>query len=290
MEHKIHDFAMEKRLRRLDPTLHRHFADAVFAMQHNLFSYKRLFPEYTDHTTLHSLSVIDFCNQLIGDQIDRLNADELYVLLSACYFHDAGMGITMKDYEAFLGQIDYGDYFESHSREDIPAIIRDFHHEFSSLFIQKYAPLFDFPSEEHTWAIRMVSRGHRETDLMNEQEYPLAMRMPDGNSICLPYLAALIRLADEIDVTAARNSILLYDIEALTDEVQIMYNRRHRAVRDLLVTNDSFILTVDCDDEAIWKQINRMVEKMQRTLEVCRAAVQGRTPYAITQERVIIGV
>ena len=54
---------------------------------------------------------------------------------------------------------------------------------------------------------------------MDESEYPAALRVPDGNTVCLPYLAALIRLADEIDVAAARNPTLLYDIESLTDAV-----------------------------------------------------------------------
>lgn len=55
----------------------------------------------TDHTALHSLEVIDFCNQLIGENIDEMNADEIYVFLMWAYLHDSGMGITMSDYEKF---------------------------------------------------------------------------------------------------------------------------------------------------------------------------------------------
>ena len=285
---QAHDYAMERRLRRADPGLHKRFADAVFALQYNLSRYQLIFPEYTDHSNLHSLDVIDFCNQLIGDRIDRLNADELYILLSACYFHDTGMGITMKDYREFSERIDFGDYFENHSREDIPNTIRDFHHEFSGLFIQKYAELFDFPSAEHQWAIRMVSRGHRKTDLTDQHEYPLALQMPGGNHVCLPYLAALIRLADEIDVAAGRNPSLLYDIETLTDEKQIMENKKVKAVRSLQVTEKCFILTVDPAEEKVLRQIGIMADKMRQTLRDCRAAVCGRTPYVITQEDVLI--
>lgn len=286
--YREHDYAMERRLCQLDPALHKRFTDAVFALQFNLSKYKLVFPEYTDHSNLHSLNVINFCNQLIGDQIDRMNADELYILLSACYLHDTGMGVTMKDYGEFSGRIDFGNYFENHSREDIPGIIRDFHHEFSSQFIQKYAALFEFPSAEHEWAIQMVSRGHRKTDLMDERAYPLALRMPGGNRVCLPYLAALIRLSDEIDVAAERNPILLYDIEALTDEKQIMENKKVKAVRSLQVTEKRFILSIDPVEEDVLLQLKIMVQKMQRTLNDCRAAVCGRTPYVITQEDVLI--
>ena len=282
------DYAMERRLRQSDPKLHKRFTDAVFALQYNLSRYRLVFPEYTDHSNLHSLNVIGFCNQLIGNRIDRLNADELYILLSACYLHDAGMGITLKDYREFSEHIDFGDYFDNHSREDIPAVIRDFHHEFSGRFIQKYAALFEFPSAEHEWAVRMVARGHRRTDLMDQRSYPLALQMPGGNRVCLPYLAALIRLADEIDVAAERNPVLLYDIEALTDEKQIMENKKLKAVRSLRVTEKYFILTVDPAEEAVMQQIRIMAEKMKQTLRDCRAAVCGRTPFVITQEDVLI--
>ena len=283
-----HDFAMERRLRRLDPELHKRFTDAVFALQYNLSNYKLIFPEYTDHSNLHSMTVIDFCNRLIGSRIDRLSADALYVLLMGCYFHDTGMGITMKDYEAFSREIDFGNYFDTHDRDNLPATIRDFHNEFSGLFIRKYAELFEIPSEAHLWAIIQISRGHRKTDLMDEAEYPIALKMPGGNAVCLPYLSALIRLADEIDVAAARNPILLYDIEALTDEVEIIENKKVKAVRSLEVSDDAFTLFVDASDADILARVRRMAAKMLRTLDDCRAAVLDRTPYVITQERIIV--
>ncbi len=280
------DFEMERRLYHLDPELHTRFRSAVFALQHILTNYKLIFPEYTDHSSLHSLTVIDFCNRLIGERLDRLNADELYVLLTACYFHDTGMGITMKDYELFSREIDFGNYFGTHSRDDYATTIRDFHHEFSGLFIRKYADMFDIPSEAHRRAIIQVVRGHRKTDLTDEKEYPIEFRVPNGNTVCLPYLSAMIRLSDEVDVAAPRNHILLYDIESLTDEKQIIENKKVRAVRRLEVREDSFILYVDPSDREILRLLYELAAKVQKTLDTCRAAVLGRTPYVITQQRI----
>ena len=285
-----HDFSMEKRLRQLNPELHKRFTDAVFALQYNLSNYKLIFPEFTDHTNLHSLTVIDFCNRLIGDQIGRLNADELYVLLMSCYFHDTGMGITMKDYTEFSSRIRFGTYFDTHARDNYPAIIRTFHHEFSGQFIRKYADLFEIPSPEHIQAIVQVSRGHRKTDLMDEREYPLDHRIPGGGTVCLPYLAAMIRLADEIDVAAARNPVLLYDIAALTDETEIVENKKVQAVRRLRVSESAFTLEVSTQEEEILDGIRQIAEKMQKTLDYCRAVVIGRTPYVFTQEKVLLEV
>ena len=283
-----YDFSMERRLRKLNSELHKRFTDTVFALQYNLSNYKRIFPEFTDHTNLHSLSVIDFCNRLTGEQIKLLNADELYVLLTSCYFHDTGMGINMKDYREFSSRIDFGTYFDTHARDDYPSVIRAFHHEFSGQFIRKYADLFELPSPECTQAIIQVSRGHRKTDLMDEQEYSPEYRMPDGNTVCLPYLAALIRLADEIDVAASRNPVLLYDLAALTDENDIIENKKVDAVRSLLVTESAFTLMVSTPDEDIMDRIRKLADKMQKTLDYCRSVVFSRTPYIITQEKVLV--
>lgn len=297
MEELKHDFAMEKRLKELDSELHRRFTDAVFALQFNLSNYKLIFPEFTDHTMLHSLTVIDFCNQLIGKRIGKLNKDEIYVLLMGCYFHDTGMGISKKDFDRFSEGIDFGTYFETHSLDYHPRIIRDFHHEFSGRFIRKYAQLFEIPSEEHLFAITQVARGHRRTDLFDDKEYPALFRVPDGNTICLPYLTSLLRLADEIDVAASRNPKLLYDLESFTNERDIFFGKMNKAVRSLDITQDSFILRLDASEitdtgsysaSDLRESLMRMVEKMQSTLDYCRKVVSTRTPYEITQKKVLI--
>lgn len=283
-----HDFAMERRLRALDPGLHRRFTDAVFALQHILSNYQLIFPEYTDHTELHSLTVIDFCNRLMGRQIEQLNADELYVLLLGCYFHDTGMGLSRRDFEAFSKEIDFGDWFDTHSPDNLPEVIRAFHNEFSGCFIRKYAEFFELPSEAHTYAVIEISRGHRKTNLQDEASYSVALPVPGGNTICLPYLAALIRLSDEIDITAARNSPLLYDVATVVDPKQVLERRKHLAVRDLRISEEAFTILVETEDPALLENIRVMAGKMQKTLDDCRNAVVGRTPYVITQERIVL--
>lgn len=282
------DYALERRLKELDKGLHTRYSDSVFAMQTILSNYKLIFPDFTDHTELHSLNIIDFCNQLTVDQIDKLNADEIYVLLLSAYFHDTGMGVSHNDFVEFSKNIDFGNYFETHDKDNLPEIIRNFHNEFSGQFIDKYAPLFEFPSKEHTFAIKQISRGHRKTDLFNEKEYPTKLELPNGNIVCLPYLASLIRLADEIDVTAERNSHAIYDLSTLTKEVDIIEFMKHEAVKDLLIKEDEFVLKIKTDDEDIFSRLEIVASKMQKTLDYCRAVTNDRTPYKITQERVRI--
>lgn len=283
-----YDFLVERKLKEIDPGLHQRFSDTVFALQQILSNYKLIFPDFTDHTELHTLNIIEFCNNLIGEQIDKLNADEMYVLLLGCYFHDTGMGISHADFDEFSKQINFGNYFDNHSRDNYPEIVRNFHQEFSGLFLRKYAKFFEFPSEEHLFAIIQISRGHRKTDLNDEKEYPLNLKVPSGNTICLPYLAALVRLADEIDVTASRNSKAIYDLNKIVKEIDLIEFMKHEAVRSLDITDKAFIMGIKSDDPKIIEGLNILAGKMKKTLDYCRSTVNNRTSFTITQEDVII--
>ncbi|MBQ9545041.1 MAG: HD domain-containing protein [Clostridia bacterium] len=282
-----YDFSLEKRLRDLSPDLHKRFTDTVFSLQHIRSNSKLIFPDYTDHSELHSLNVIDFCNRIIGPEIDRMNPDEIYCLLVACYFHDTGMGVTRKDYEAFLKEIDFGDYFETHDKTNARRIIRDFHNEFSGRFIAKYADLFDIPSKEHLRAIIQISRGHRKTALTDSEQYPIALKVPGSNTVCLPYLASVIRLSDEIDVTAVRNSRLLSDVPELISDKQKMEFKKHEAISKMTIEKERFVVYYRTDSPEVEDALKVLFSKMQKTLNECRAATNGRTGHEITQKEIV---
>ena len=278
-----YDFSLERRLRELDPALHARFTDTVFALQQILSNYQLIFPLFTDHTELHSLNIIEFCNKLIGEQIDKLNADEIYAILMGCYFHDTGMGVSKNDFVEFSKKIYFGDYYLTHDKDNYPEIIRNFHNEYSGLFIQKYARFFEFPSKEHMFAIIQISRGHRKTNLLDLEEYPVELKVPNGNTICLPYLSALVRLADEIDVTASRNSEVIYDLSKIVEERHLIEFMKHEAVKGLDVKEKEFVMYVSTNDEKIFERLNILAGKMKKTLDECRNVVNKETPYRITQ-------
>lgn len=282
------NYLCEQKLKQGAPDLHRLFSNSVFCLQQMLIKYKNIFPTYTDHTALHSLEVIDFCNRLIGSNIDQMNADEVYVLLMAAYLHDSGMGITMADYDRFKENIEFGDYFESHKDAEIPDVIRDFHQEFSGEYIKKYADFLEIPSKEHIFSIIQVSRGHRKTDLWDPSEYPDVYRVPNGNTICLPYLAALIRLADELDIAADRNLQFMYDIDKIDNEYSKMEFRKHQAIKEFIVNADEFVMVVDTSDKMVYEGVLVLKDKLLQTLSECREVVEKRTPYRITQSQIRI--
>ena len=283
-----YDFSLERRLKELDPNLHARFTDTVFALQQILSNYQLIFPLFTDHTELHSLNIIEFCNKLIGEQVNKLNADEIYCILMGCYFHDTGMGVSKEDFVEFSEKIDFGNYFETHDKDNYPEIVRNFHNEYSGLFIRKYARFFEFPSEAHLFAIIQISRGHRKTNLLDQEEYPVELKAPNGNTICLPYLSALVRLADEIDVTASRNSEAIYDLSKIVEEVHLIEFMKHEAVKGLELKEKEFVMYVSTNDEKILNSLYKLAEKMKKTLDECRNVVNIETPFRITQETIRI--
>ncbi len=283
-----YDYLLERRLKELSPELHARFSDTVFALQQILSNYQLIFPLFTDHTELHSLNIIEFCNKLIGDQINKLNADEIYCILMGCYFHDTGMGISKRDFEEFSEKIDFGDYFLTHDKDNYPEIVRNFHNEYSGLFIKKYAKFFEFPSEEHLFAVIQISRGHRKTNLFDTKEYPIALKVPNGNTICLPYLSALVRLADEIDVTASRNSEAIYDLSKIVVESHLIEFMKHEAVKGLEIREKEFIMYVSTKDVKILKSLYILADKMKKTLDECRSVVNNETSFVISQEAINI--
>ena len=281
------DYLLETRLKEENEGLHRRIKDSAVVLQKMLESFLPRFPYFTDHTLLHSMDVLEFSNMLLGEkQIGRLSAAECYVLIMACYLHDIGMGINQKNYETLSEMIDFGNYFDTHSKDDAETVIRDFHNEYSGLFIRKYAELFDIPCEEMTFAIVQVSRGHRKTDLFDKTEY-YDLNTPDG-VIHTAFLAAVIRLADEIDVGADRNSELLFDSSLVTKEESKKAFGTHESIRKVEVDEDAIVLYTKPIAPEYRELIKILANKIQETLDYCRDVAEKRSDFRITQTEVKI--
>jgi len=279
------DFQLESKLKRENEGLHRRTRDSAAILQKMLESFLPRFPDFTDHTMLHSMDVLEYCNLLLGEkQIERLSAAECYVLVMSCYLHDIGMGINQKDYEQLSENIHFGNYFATHDRSDVQTTIRDFHNDYSGLFIRKYAEIFDIPSEEMLFSIVQVSRGHRKTDLFDEKEYP-DIETPDG-IIRTPLLSAIVRLADEIDVGVGRNSELLFDFSRARNHGGEEAFGTHESIRRVEVKEDCIALYIKPKAPLYVELIGHLANKIQNTLDYCRRVVDERTDFCISQETV----
>ena len=281
-----YDFQLEKKLRNEAPEYHRIFKDNVKACQKLLSSYTALFPTYTDHSSLHSMQLINFCNSMVGKNIEKLNADEIFVLLMAAYLHDVGMGLSREDFEEFSAQMPMvAAYRKEHPEEEGSEVVRRFHNELSGCYIRKYASALELPSAQHLHAIVQVSRGHRKLDLNDETEFPRQYRLENGNVVRLAYLAALIRLADELDIAADRNFDFVYHMEDVSRKQSIMAFRGHMAIHRMELAEDRFVFYVQKDvDEELRLHLDKTFEKLRETLNDCVYVTENKTDLVIKQK------
>lgn len=269
METQSVDFLCEKRLKELNPALHGLYKSSVFIMDRLLANYKTVFPYFTNHTFEHSEQVINYCNILAGyDNIMKLNADEIYVLLMGASLHDVGMGISVRDFDEFKYKVkNFTEYEQEHQFVTVKEACRKFHQEFSAEFIKKYRNLFEIPSDEHLYCICQIARGHRKMDFSDVSEFNPEYKIGE-NTIHLPYLASLVKLADEIDITADRN--LLFDYtktDRRWSKKQTMCYQCHKALKGFQKDDDILNIIYTPETGSIKKEIERMEAKVQKTFK-----------------------
>ena len=284
------DLLCERRLFRTDADLHRRFRDSVFSIDRLLANYKHIFPFYTDHTFEHSEQVIRYCNIIAGEKIiEALNPGEIYILLMGASLHDVGMGISESNFTEFAPLVPgLRSYMELHAGQTREEYTRVFHQEFSACFIRKYRALLDLPSEEYVHGIIQTAKGHRKADLLDLSEYPTDFPLPNGRTANLAYLAALVKLADELDITADRN--LLFDYNTVDEnwsEEQKMCYQCHGAIRRLEVREDELVLLYHTDSSAVAEEILHTRSKVERTFAEYCAVTAQRTPFSNRIKRVL---
>jgi len=170
-------------------------------------------PGFTDHTIGHSKRVIEYLGDLIeqGEINPPISAEEVCVLIAAAYTHDIGMQDRRK-----------------HKLEEI----RERHHILSGDIDREVGRTtsnqdlhFGYVPFDGFWSMTaVVAEGHRKVDLWSpEYESVPASRQ----TIRLRLLAALIRLADELDVDQRRAPMLMTDLQNYPPETLIHWFKSH---------------------------------------------------------------
>lgn len=280
-----HDYDIENALRLLSPDLYRRYKDCFVISGKMLTRYENYFPDFTDHSLLHVMDIIAYCRKLIGEQLYKLSAEELYVLLTGILFHDVGMGIPFSDFDVFMEELGLSVPSDPAARA---REVRRNHHELSGLFLKKYSSIFEIPNDRYLHAIIQVCRGHRKTDLMDEKGYPTDYEVEEGRKVNLPYLAALIRLSDELDISQDRNISFLYDVENMPSEIDRIEFHKHMAVYSVEIDETRIVVRAKADDPEIAAGVKEVSEELLRKLLYCRETAEKRSPYRITQNEVVL--
>lgn len=145
------------------------------------------FPYYTPHDFSHSQNVEEILNWLVPDDIKtKMNGYEIFFLLVSAWLHDWGMVA---------------------SESENPEEVRKFHNVRTEANFEK---LYDKIYLSHVEAriVGRICRGHRQEDLLDSKYDDSFV----GSNILVRvrFLAALLRIADECDVTANRTPEIIY--------------------------------------------------------------------------------
>jgi signal transduction histidine kinase len=178
----------------------------------------RLIPFYTDHGYFHSVRILDRIEELLEHCNDdsRLRNDEILPLILSVIFHDIGMQCDFNCHPSVknVAEDTYGIKFESVFYEQLSKEnakeLRIFHHYISAAW------LLDAYRNKYGTPLSLAICGLRKTDIADIREICIhhsGLRIGDcirfsktNKTIRLQYLAALLRIADELDIAEDRVS------------------------------------------------------------------------------------
>lgn len=274
-----YDFLLELRLRKLDKDLARLHSSCMSLFEQMLKKFLAVFPTFTDHTLLHTLNVTNITNQMLRYEVQKLNAEEIYVYLMATALHDIGMGVNDREMNAFIDSQGIREYVDTHPDVPKATLIRKYHNDFSYAFIKKYWGILEIPNERYANAIAEVGRGHRKTDLFDISLYPTDYDLGDGKSANLALLAALLRLCDELDVASDRNPDLLYDVETMVGltERNLFEFFKHEAIHTVEFADDTILIVADTEKPHIARGVVESIKVVDQTLRYCFSVIEARS-------------
>lgn len=187
-----------------DPQALRHELDAVRTAAYKIWTEQRL-KSYTDHRAqTHSERVIAHLWKLIKglqDTPEKLNANELTILLSACYLHDIGMQDFNVNGKA-IDELDLADYDEIRSRHALRG---------RELILRRAKEWkedqFKIPLDDvnRRLCVALLTHAHASSSFDQVLEEIRGYHIqPGGESCRLDLLAALLLFTDELDLHSDR--------------------------------------------------------------------------------------
>ena len=218
------------------------------------------FPKYTNHDNNHLENVEEYANSMIPNDIKKsMPAEEIYFLLSGIWLHDIGMVPANEE------ELDEYEKENKDNREKYRDNIRKLHHVRSDNFIKKYYKELGLNKLEAR-IIGQIAKGHREIELNKYSNINYK-----GISINISSLSAIVRLADECDVSKDRESKLSpIDID---DETLEKHYLKHELINHVWFDHKNETIFISCtikneeDFKPIIEVQNEIKNKLDQTKE-----------------------
>lgn len=232
------------------------------------------FPNFTDHTIEHSRTVLGYASGLLEKNIERLNIDEIYILVMSCYLHDIGMSPTKNVLKQIKGSQDYKDFLIN-KMGNLKDYVREFHHKLSFNFIIENWKKLGLPNERYAKAIALVAMGHRKENLIDEELFKPKYIVKSGSDfVCLPFLAGILRLADELDITNDRITDLLFDKYLPQNIISKKEWVKHKSTYYVSFDENKIIIIAQCSNRQLYESLLKRYNKVEETLTYVRKIIR----------------
>jgi hypothetical protein len=208
----------------------------------------RVIHDYTDHGIPHCERIAGYALELLRNSGETLLPDEMYLLLAGIYLHDIGMQCDVARHEAIekLAQqlgADFGIIFTAHTASSYPIneqkAIRKNHHYLSIAWIDHanrtgetiLAPARDIPVGLVD-DLMEICKHHTSLSIYDCGEKLL--QVPKGRK---RFIAALLRICDELDIAANRVEIRTVENFKLDPSNEVFWWLHNRTRIDISPTN-----------------------------------------------------
>ena len=174
------------------------------------------FPTYTNHDFKHLTNVEEIINKMLTEEVKKeLSDEEIFCLLSAAWLHDIGMIPVNDEKEEY-------ENMSPDERKEYSTTVRDHHNIRSKNYVESNKEKLNIDDFEAD-IIGNICKGHREVELGEYKD------TYSKTKIRLSSLSAILRLADECDVSHNRESLL--SEEGADEEIKEEHYRIHKLVR-----------------------------------------------------------
>ncbi|MDO5329216.1 MAG: hypothetical protein Q4E88_03870 [Coriobacteriia bacterium] len=276
-------FQLGKRLIKLNLDYVRILRDIHYATVPLLKKYMINYSEFNDHSYTHTERVIANSDNLVAQNLRRLNVDEIFIYLIACYFHDTGMGINDEFYDKYAEEVLADLDTKNMSKKEI---IRKYHNEFSAKILEMLQPKINNLPKEISDAARILCKGHRNYDLFDTNKFPKEIMLSNGSVVHIAYLTGLLRFADHMDLTRTRTKNIYYVDDDKFLEGYVNASNKINSVKyldDKIVVNISEYPKMDYG-------FNHFIDEIYDEFIDFKNIVKTRTDFIVFHENIIFNV
>ncbi|MEN2399984.1 ATP-binding protein [Flavobacterium sp. MC2016-06] len=268
---------LERKLKELNPNLFGKLGETKEIVKLFLNQYIKNFNDYTDHSIHHTEKVFEIVSEILtNEEIENLNDDEIYILSMASYLHDIGMCIPEEKIREIADTEELVKERELHPEISREKYLRDHHHTLSKKFILEEWKSLKIPTEKYAEAIALVSEGHRIVDIGNPDIYNPKYTVKSGRDfVCLPYLSAILRIADELDITNVRTPALLTKYYMPDNDKSIIEWNKHIANTLMFITENFVEFEITCSNHSMLAALEDQFNKIANVINYCQKVIRN---------------